>query len=109
MSIRSESGPVPIGIDDCVRKALDVRVGYLGPRMRLVSYLRGFGGEGALVLNPVATKMYELVDGRRSVGQIAEQVAASFCARKDIVDRDTVTFMNDMLDRGFVERLPPTR
>ncbi|GAB4224417.1 MAG: hypothetical protein Kow0062_26160 [Acidobacteriota bacterium] len=75
--------------------------------------LTRFGDEGLLVvpraalqavLNGTATRVLELVDGRRTVGEIADRLAEEYDgpSREDLV-RDVGEILVDLHGRGAVE------
>ena len=78
--------------------------------------LTRFGEEGLLVvpraalqavLNGTATRVLELVDGRRSVTEIADLLAAEFEGPgRDELVRDVAEILVDLHGRGAVEPLP---
>jgi hypothetical protein len=54
------------------------------------------------VLNPVGTRMWELIDGTRSVQQIADAVCAEFDVTEAQVQRDLEEFMQELVDANAV-------
>ena len=62
--------------------------------------------EGALMLNEPAAATLELIDGKRSIDEIAESLVARFdveleCARKDVGD-----LIDRLVQRGFLVPAP---
>jgi hypothetical protein len=88
----------------------------LGPdtvlqRRREVAW-RLFEGEAILVvtvsdeichLNPVASFIWEALDGRQDLEQIASVIGAEFDVGEEEALRDTLEFASDLLERGVVE------
>jgi hypothetical protein len=54
------------------------------------------------VLNPVGTRMWELIDGTRSVQQIADAVYAEFDVTEDQVRRDLEEFVQELVDANAI-------
>ena len=55
------------------------------------------------VLNPVGTRMWELMDGTRSVQQIADAICDEFDVARDEAERDLETFVQELIDAGAIE------
>jgi hypothetical protein len=53
-------------------------------------------------LNVVASEIFELIDGRRSLGQIAEALSLEFNAPYEQVLEDTLSLANWLLERDLV-------
>ncbi|WP_437692952.1 pyrroloquinoline quinone biosynthesis protein PqqE [Sorangium sp. So ce176] len=61
--------------------------------------------ERGLALNPVAAAVAVRLDGTRTVGQIAAEIAASFAAAPPgEVERDVLVFLEQLAARGLLER-----
>ncbi|XXR92173.1 pyrroloquinoline quinone biosynthesis protein PqqE [Sorangium sp. So ce406] len=61
--------------------------------------------ERGLALNPVAAAVAARLDGTRTVGQIAAEIAASFAAAPPgEVERDVIAFLEQLAARGLLER-----
>jgi hypothetical protein len=54
-------------------------------------------------LNPVGSRMWELVDGTRTLTDIARVVADEFGRTEEEVVNDVVIFMGDLADRRVLE------
>ncbi len=55
------------------------------------------------VLNPVGTRVWELIDGRRSVADIADEILAEYGAAPDVVRRDVQEFVQGLAELRAVE------
>ncbi len=55
------------------------------------------------VLNPVGTRVWELIDGKRSVGDIADAIVAEYGAAAEVVRRDVQEFMQGLVELRAVE------
>lgn len=51
----------------------------------------------------IATEILKLVDGLRSVGGIADDLAARFAAPRDLIAADVIATLDDLAARGAVE------
>ena len=52
-------------------------------------------------LNAVGSRVWELIDGRRSVDEIAELVAGEFQVAPDVAARDVSAFIEQLLAKGL--------
>jgi hypothetical protein len=73
---------------------------------------RTIAGEGVILsldtkmlrgLNPVGARVWELIDGQRSVEEIAGQIAQEFSVEIDRSLSDIQAFTNELLSKGLVE------
>lgn len=53
-------------------------------------------------LNAVSSRVWELIDGRRSVDEIAQLIAHEFQVAPDVAARDVRAFMEELLAKGLV-------
>jgi hypothetical protein len=82
------------------------------PRRHPDTAFRAVGDEGGLVvipgraevkvLNPVAIKVYSLLDGSRTRHEIADAVLEEFEADRDDVVRDIDAFLNELQEQGML-------
>ncbi len=63
--------------------------------------------EGALVLNASAAAALELVDGRRSIGEIADAVMEHFDVREEKAQEDVYGLIRRLAERCFVDAEEP--
>ena len=77
-------------------------------RFRLVGgeavILRQTDGE-VLVLNPVGSRLLELVDGKRSVGELIDQMLEEFEVDCDSLAQDVDAFIGELTDAGVLEEI----
>jgi hypothetical protein len=59
--------------------------------------------------NEVATEIWKLADGRRSVGQIVDQIIAEFDVERARAEQDVLAFMHLLDERGLLELQPQAR
>ena len=60
--------------------------------------------ERAFSINAVAASVLRLVDGRRSVRDIVDELAAEFKAAPATVERDVIAMLDDLLAKRILER-----
>lgn len=53
-------------------------------------------------LNPVGSRVWELIDGRRNVDEIVEAIAREFDVVRERAAEDVRAFVRALLDRGLV-------
>ena len=54
------------------------------------------------VVNPVGARIWELVDGRRSVAAIAEAICAEYQVERDQAEADVLEFLHALADKGAI-------
>ena len=59
-------------------------------------------GSQATVLNPVGSRIWELVDGKRNVGSIVEQILAEYAVDADRADADALGFVDELKKRNLI-------
>jgi coenzyme PQQ biosynthesis protein PqqD len=59
--------------------------------------------ERGLVLNPTAADVLQRCDGERTVGSIVEELAQKYGHGTPAVEREVMTFLERMADRGLVQ------
>ena len=58
-------------------------------------------------LNPVGTRIWELIDGQRSVEEIARQIAREFTVEPDRALADARAFIQELLSKDLVAPVGP--
>lgn len=53
-------------------------------------------------LNEVGTMIWELIDGKRSVSQIAEEICVSYDVTPEEAKKDTIDFVTTLMKAGLV-------
>ena len=53
-------------------------------------------------LNPTAARIWELIDGRRTAAEIANQLASEFGSATERVQEDLLGFLSTLLDRQLL-------
>jgi hypothetical protein len=56
-------------------------------------------------LNPVGSRVWELIDGQRGVGEIAARIAEEFDVDAAAAAEDVEAFVGELLSRGLVTRV----
>lgn len=79
----------------------------LDPRVRF----RRFENDGivihqktaeAIVVSEVATRLLELADGTRTLGECVDAIQSEFDAPADVIERDCIEFAHELEDQGIV-------
>lgn len=79
----------------------------LDPRVRF----RRFENDGivihqrtaeAIVVSEVATRLLEMADGARTLGECATVIGSEFDAPRDVIERDLLAFAGELADAGIV-------
>jgi len=60
-----------------------------------------------LVMNETAARLLELADGRTSVAEWVEVLAAEYEINREALQRDVLAFASDLTDEGMLELAPP--
>ncbi|TMK24492.1 MAG: PqqD family protein [Actinobacteria bacterium] len=58
-------------------------------------------------LNSVGSRVWELIDGRRSVDEIVSQIVGEFEVTAEVASRDVGTFVAELLEKRLVTTTPP--
>ena len=56
----------------------------------------------AMGTNPVGVAVWKLMDGKRTLGDILEQIKSSFAETPEAAVKDISSFVNTLADNGFV-------
>lgn len=76
---------------------------------------RTIGGEGVVLsldtrmlrgLNPVGAHVWELIDGRRTIADIAAAVADAFEVEVERARADVQRFVDELIAKGLAEMVP---
>lgn len=59
-----------------------------------------------IVINEIGFVIYELIDGKRTCGEIASIVSGKYNASYEDIFSDTEDFCINLEKRGFIEKLP---
>jgi hypothetical protein len=54
------------------------------------------------VLNPTGARIWEMIDGRRTVAELAAGIAAEYSIEASRAQADTITFCEDLVRRGVL-------
>jgi hypothetical protein len=54
------------------------------------------------VLNPAGARIWEMIDGRRTVAELAADIAAEYGIVTSRAEADTITFCEDLVRRGVL-------
>ena len=54
------------------------------------------------VLNPAGARIWEMIDGRRTVAELAADIAAEYGIEATRAQADTISFCEDLVRRGVL-------
>ena len=54
------------------------------------------------VLNPAGARIWEMIDGRRTVAELAADIATEYGIEASRAEADTTTFCEDLVHRGVL-------
>ncbi len=58
--------------------------------------------ERVLAPDEIAVEVLQLCDGLRSVGQVADRLAAKYAAPREAILTDVIAMLQDLADKGFL-------
>jgi|SRR2546430_77522 len=62
--------------------------------------------EEVLRLNPIATEIWQALDGSRSIAEIIDRVHQSFDVDRKTAEKDVLRFVKELVKREMVEEVP---
>lgn len=84
-----------------LRRRTDTRFRLLGSEGIVIQQTAG----DVIALNPVAARAVELVDGKRSAGDIVRSMQDEFDAGHDQIERDVLEFLATLSEQDVLERV----
>lgn len=64
--------------------------------------------EAIYVLNEIGTRVWQLLDGQRTVREIVDVIAREYAADRTQIEQDVYTFLNELESLRLVERVDPS-
>jgi pyrroloquinoline quinone biosynthesis protein D len=61
--------------------------------------------ERVLVPDDTSVEIIKMCDGRRTVGEIVDNLAEKYSADRDQISTDVITMFQDLADKGFLEEV----
>jgi pyrroloquinoline quinone biosynthesis protein D len=58
--------------------------------------------ERVLMPDPIAVEILQRCDGKRSVGSVIDDLAATFTSERAQIETDVVAFLQDLADKGML-------
>ena len=58
--------------------------------------------ERVLAPDEIAVEVLQLCDGRRSVGEVSDQLVAKYAAPREAILADVIVMLQDLADMGFL-------
>ena len=62
--------------------------------------------EEMLRLNPIATEIWQALDGSRSIVELIDQIHQSFDVDRKTAENDVLRFVKELVNREMVEEVP---
>jgi coenzyme PQQ biosynthesis protein PqqD len=59
-----------------------------------------------LRLNPIATEIWQALDGARNIAEIIDQIHRSFDVDRKTAEKDVLRFVKELITREMVEGVP---
>jgi len=84
-------GRVPIQNGDAAWRLIDDEAIIVMPETAL-----------ATVLNQVAARIWELIDGKRTLGQIVDMIVLEYDVDAATAEKDAQSFVNELTARGLI-------
>jgi pyrroloquinoline quinone biosynthesis protein D len=63
--------------------------------------------ERVLMPDPIAVEILQRCDGKRSVAEVVDDLAATFAAERAQIETDVVAFLQDLADKGMLALARP--
>lgn len=92
-----------IGLDTVLRRRPDVRYRHIPPETVLIRQ----AGPEVMVLNGIAGRLLDLVDGHISIAGLIAALAAEYDAPRETVERDVLEFAAELLAAEVVSEAEP--
>ena len=61
--------------------------------------------ERVLAPDEIAVEVLQLCDGKRNVGEVADQLAAKYAAPREAILTDVIAMLQDLADKGFLTEI----
>ena len=61
--------------------------------------------ERVLAPDEIAVEVLQLCDGKRSVGDVSDQLAAKYAAPREAILADVIVMLQDLADKGFLTEI----
>jgi len=91
-------------LDSVCRASEDIVVREIEGEVIIVPLVSGIGDmeDELYTLNETGRAIWEKLDGRKSLREIAGELAAEFEAPRELIERDVVGLMEELLERKMV-------
>jgi hypothetical protein len=70
------------------------------------AYLMDAVGGDLHALSAVGTRIHELVDGRRTVTEIVDELEKEYDAERAVLEADALAFLDELEGKGLIRRAP---
>lgn len=88
---------------EIMKTKIETRINIRNGSLLLSSYLKCFPEERGLLLNSTAKEMFLLIDGKKSILDIAELISNKYNICQEVALSDIKHLFKDLLERGLVE------
>jgi capsid portal protein len=107
----NHTDPSPIGKTDVFTRSTDVVYRKIAEETLLVPIRRRIDDkeDSIFQLKGVGSRIWELIDGEKTVEAIAEQMQKEFDAAQEVIDRDLRQFLHRLLALGMISRSQAAR
>jgi len=104
----TESGVDPVSLDGVYRVSDDVVAREIEGEIVIVPLVAGIGDadDELYTLNDTGAALWRKLDGVRTLGVVASELADEFVASLDVIERDAVGLLAGLVQRGIVVRAP---
>ncbi|MBV9564836.1 MAG: pyrroloquinoline quinone biosynthesis peptide chaperone PqqD [Bradyrhizobium sp.] len=94
------AGPRHISVSEATRPVLPRHAKLKFDETRQVWVI--LAPERVLAPDEIAVEVLQLCDGARSVGHVADQLAAKYAAPREAILTDVIAMLQDLADKGFL-------
>lgn len=92
--------------EDVFRKKGEVVYRNIGGESLLVPIVNNVGDLSSIyTLNEIGTRIWELLDGKRSVREVTRLITNEYDVSEDVAMDDVCGFINELIDIRFLERV----
>ncbi len=105
----TEPGVEPVNLDGVYAVSDDVVAREIEGEIVIVPLVAGVGDadDELYTLNETGAALWRKLDGVRSLRSVAAELADEFAASLDVIERDVVGLLDEVVRRGIVVAVPP--
>ena len=104
----TEPGVDPVSLDGVYVVSEDVVAREIEGEIVIVPLVAGIGDadDELYTLNETGAALWRTLDGSRTVRAVAAELGEEFSAAADVIERDVVGLLEELVRRGIVVRAP---